>query len=63
MSSIPERQVWSASLPTRSSELPYGGLSPAQVAVFATACGLTVANIYYSQPLIGLIAPALDNMA
>jgi len=27
--------------------------------VFAIACGLSVANIYYAQPLIGLIAPAL----
>jgi predicted MFS family arabinose efflux permease len=30
-----------------------------QVAVFAGACGLVVANLYYSQPLVGLIAPAL----
>jgi predicted MFS family arabinose efflux permease len=29
------------------------------VGVFAGACGLVVANIYYSQPLIGLIAPAV----
>src|SRR5207253_2117124 len=59
MSAIPERAAWSAPLTTRGRELPHGGLSPARVAVFATACGLTVANIYYSQPLIGLIAPAL----
>jgi predicted MFS family arabinose efflux permease len=30
-----------------------------QVALFAAACGLAVANIYYSQPIIALIAPAL----
>jgi predicted MFS family arabinose efflux permease len=29
------------------------------VGVFAAACGLVVANIYYSQTLIGLIAPAV----
>src|SRR5437016_10937935 len=59
MSAIPERAAWSAPLTTRGRELPHGGLRPARVAVFATACGLTVANIYYSQPLIGLIAPAV----
>src|SRR5882757_3479361 len=36
-----------------------GGISPVLVGVFAAACGLVVANIYYSQPLIGLIAPAV----
>ena len=25
--------------------------------VFAVGCGLTAANLYYAQPLIGLIAP------
>jgi predicted MFS family arabinose efflux permease len=29
------------------------------IALLACACGLIVANIYYSQPLIGLIAPAV----
>lgn len=29
------------------------------VALFAAACGLTVANLYYAQPLIGVIAPSL----
>ena len=28
--------------------------------LFATACGLIVANIYYAQPLIGPIANSLD---
>src|ERR1700684_2478013 len=33
--------------------------------LLAAACGLTAANIYYAQPLIGLIAPAvgLDDTA
>jgi len=34
-------------------------LHPALIAVFAAACGLVVANIYYAQPLIGLIASEL----
>jgi predicted MFS family arabinose efflux permease len=29
------------------------------IAIFAAACGLAAANIYYAQPLIGLIAPIL----
>jgi predicted MFS family arabinose efflux permease len=40
-------------------QAPRGGISPVLVGVFAAACGLVVANIYYSQPLIGLIAPAV----
>ncbi|WP_237561412.1 MFS transporter [Frateuria defendens] len=34
-------------------------MSAGLTAVFAAACGLSVANIYYAQPLIALIAPAL----
>ena len=45
--------------PGESVDAPGSGISSAQVAIFAAACGLAVANIYYSQPLIGLIAPAL----
>lgn len=29
------------------------------VFVFACACGIVVANLYYAQPLIGLIAPEI----
>ena len=29
------------------------------IALLATACGLIAANLYYAQPLIGLIAPAI----
>jgi predicted MFS family arabinose efflux permease len=39
--------------------VPRSGMSRALLGVFAAACGLVVANIYYSQPLIGLIAPAV----
>ena len=35
------------------------GMSPTLIAVFAVACGAMVANLYYAQPLIGLIAPAI----
>ena len=34
-------------------------LTPRLVAVFAAACGLAVANLYYAQPLIGPIAASL----
>jgi predicted MFS family arabinose efflux permease len=40
-------------------QVPGSGVSRVLVGVFAGACGLVVANIYYSQPLIGLIAPAV----
>jgi predicted MFS family arabinose efflux permease len=59
MSSIPEVETCSSPLPGRGSEARPIGLRPVQVAVFAAACGLVVANLYYSQPLVGLIAPAL----
>jgi predicted MFS family arabinose efflux permease len=32
---------------------------PATVFLLAASCGLIVANIYYAQPLVGLIAPSL----
>jgi predicted MFS family arabinose efflux permease len=34
-------------------------LSPALMLLFAFACGATVANIYYAQPLIGMISQSL----
>ncbi len=35
------------------------GLTPGLTLLFAFGCGATVANIYYSQPLIGLISQSL----
>lgn len=35
------------------------GLHPVLIALFAVASGLAAANLYYAQPLIGLIAPEL----
>jgi predicted MFS family arabinose efflux permease len=34
-------------------------LTPALTTLISAACGLIIANIYYGQPLVGLIAPAL----
>jgi predicted MFS family arabinose efflux permease len=34
-------------------------MSPSLIAVFAVACGALVANLYYAQPLVGLIAPSI----
>lgn len=39
---------------------PAAGLSRGLTALFAVACGLCVANIYFAQPLIEPIAKALD---
>ncbi len=36
---------------------------PALVFLLAASCGLIVANIYYAQPLVGLIAPAIGMSA
>ncbi|MBB5716735.1 MFS transporter [Sphingomonas aerophila] len=36
-----------------------GGITPGLTAMFSLACGLLVANTYYTQALIGEIAPAL----
>src|ERR1700674_431992 len=35
------------------------GASASMIVLLAGACGLIVANLYYAQPLIGLIAPAI----
>jgi predicted MFS family arabinose efflux permease len=41
------------------TETAPSGISPAITFACALACGAMVANIYYAQPLIGLIAPEL----
>jgi predicted MFS family arabinose efflux permease len=54
--------------PLPEMTVPIAAVSPKQatdsvptwiVALLAASCGLTAANIYYAQPLIGLIAPAV----
>jgi predicted MFS family arabinose efflux permease len=58
MSSIPQVDDLQGPVP-RPGAASHDALGAAQIWVFAVACGLTVANIFYSQPLIGLIGPAL----
>jgi hypothetical protein len=55
MSTVPEVETWRTTLPPQDDEAPDSGISAAQVAIFAAACGLTVANIFYTQRLAGLI--------
>jgi predicted MFS family arabinose efflux permease len=55
MSSSPDVQVSTVV----TGETAQDSVSTLQVFAFAAACGLTVANIFYTQPLIGLIGPAL----
>lgn len=42
-----------------SAEGPAPGISAGLTFLLAAACGLIVANLYFSQPLIGLIAPEI----
>ena len=41
------------------TSLHRGSLSPALLGLLATGAGLSVANLYYSQPLLGTLASAL----
>jgi predicted MFS family arabinose efflux permease len=41
------------------SDSKSSGPSTAMVALLAASCGILVANIYYAQPLVGLIGPAV----
>ncbi len=42
-----------------ATQVPHGTatMTPGMVLLFAFCCGAIVANIYYAQPIIGLIAP------
>jgi predicted MFS family arabinose efflux permease len=59
MRPVTDNQVGSSPVLTHGNDARPGELRPARVALFAAACGIAVANIYYSQPLVGLIAPAV----
>lgn len=50
-----------SSRPTRADTTPPAApvMTPGLVRVFAFCCGVIVANIYYAQPIVELIAPAL----
>src|ERR1035441_3747034 len=61
MNSMTGGRNLSSPVPTRDTDSapPPTDVRPARVALFAAACGIAVANIYCSQPLVGLIAPAV----
>jgi predicted MFS family arabinose efflux permease len=46
--------------PSVAQDMAHAQLGRLQVLAFAIACGMTVSNIFYTQPLIGLIGPALE---
>ncbi|BAI76342.1 major facilitator superfamily, general substrate transporter (plasmid) [Azospirillum sp. B510] len=45
--------------PLPAEEAAHPALSRSLVLLMALACGVVVANIYYAQPLVGLIGPAI----
>ena len=47
-------------LPSVSDHSEHRTITPLLTFVLAVACGALVANIYYAQPLVGLIGPALS---
>lgn len=54
------RQRHSAHIVTPAFDESEGkGLPPALIGLFAVVCGATVANVYYAQSLVGLIAASL----
>jgi len=50
-------------LPHSQTSAHRTGLSPALLGLLATGAGLSVANLYYSQPLLGTLASALPALA
>ena len=49
----------SQATPTSEEQAAAGSAPAWMTLLLAAACGLIVGNVYYAQPLIGLIAPAI----
>jgi predicted MFS family arabinose efflux permease len=54
-----EASMSSQATPTATEHASAESVSAGMILLLAAACGLIVGNVYYAQPLIGLIAPAI----
>src|SRR5471030_1572989 len=54
-----EASMSSHATQTATEQASAESVSAGMILLLAAACGLIVGNVYYAQPLIGLIAPAI----
>jgi predicted MFS family arabinose efflux permease len=54
-----EASMTSQATPTSNEQAAAESVPAWMTLLLAAACGLIVGNVYYAQPLIGLIAPAI----